>query len=514
MPTPIIECIPNFSEARRPEVIEQILAVINAIPGGHILDYHSDQDHNRTVVTFVGTPEYVEEAAFQAISKAAELIDLNQHTGEHPRIGATDVVPFVPISDVSMQDCVELSRRLAKRVADNLNIPVYLYEEAATTPERQNLEKIRKGQYEGLKEEVKTNPERIPDFGPAELGPAGATVIGARNPLIAYNIYLNTNDVTIAQKIAKAVRFSSGGLRFVKAMGLIVEGQAQVSMNLTNFRKTPIARVVETVRREAARYGTLITHSELVGMIPQDAMNEAATWYLQLDNFESDQVLEQKLFGAASEISTTGEDSSKSFIEQLASGEPTPGGGSAAAHTGAAAAALVSMVSRLTVGKKKYQSVENEMWEVLEESEILRKELEQAVIKDVQAFEAFMLAVKLPKNTDEEIAAREQAMLAATYTAAEVPLEVCKKLVRVLELACKTAESGNVNAISDAGSAAALSTAAFTSAGMNVKINLNGLEEEKAHQLLRQLSDLEDSARLLDQKYHQILTERGGIKPF
>ena len=222
MPNPIVECIPNFSEARRPEVITQILAAFEAVPGVHILDRHSDLDHNRTVITLVGAPAAVEEAAFQAIARAAKLINLDEHTGAHPRLGATDVVPFVPISDVSMQECVEMARRLGKRVGSELNIPVYLYEEAASIPERTNLENIRRGQYEALKEELGVRPERIPDFGPTTLTPAGATVIGARQPLIAFNVYLTTNDTTIAQKIAKAVRHSSGGMRFVKGMGVLV----------------------------------------------------------------------------------------------------------------------------------------------------------------------------------------------------------------------------------------------------------------------------------------------------
>ncbi len=240
MQSQIVECIANYSEARRPQVVEAISQAIRAIPGVLLLDRHSDLDHNRTVLTFVGPPEAIEEAAFRSIKCAASLIDLDEHRGEHPRIGATDVVPFVPISGVSMQDCIEIARRLGKRVGEQLGIPVYLYEEAATRPERQNLENIRRGQYEALKEEMGKVAERQPDFGPSRVGPAGATVIGARQPLIAFNAYLTTEDVGIARKISQALRFSSGGLRNVKALGLLVDGRAQVSMNLTNFRGTPV----------------------------------------------------------------------------------------------------------------------------------------------------------------------------------------------------------------------------------------------------------------------------------
>jgi glutamate formiminotransferase len=276
MPTSIVECIPNFSEARRPEVVEAIMQSISSVEGVSLLDRHSDVDHNRTVLTFAGPPDGVEEAAYRAIAKAAELIDLDKHTGEHPRIGATDVVPFVPIRGVSMADCVAIAHRLGKRVGEELGIPVYLYEEAATLPTRKNLEDVRRGQYETLKEEIAAKPERFPDFGPAKVGPAGATVIGARQPLIAYNVYLTTGDVSVAKKIAKAVRHSSGGLRYLKALGVLVEGIAQVTMNLTDFRSTPVARVVETIRREAARYGVAVHHSELVGLIPQEALVDAA----------------------------------------------------------------------------------------------------------------------------------------------------------------------------------------------------------------------------------------------
>jgi len=513
MAAQLVECIPNFSEARRPEIVEKIHRSICDVPGIHILDQHSDLDHNRTVITYIGSPAAAEEAAFQAIATAARWIDLNVHTGEHPRIGATDVVPFVPISEITMPDCVEMARRLGKRVAQELNIPVYLYEEAATRPERQNLENIRRGEYEGLKVDVKTNPDRLPDYGPAELGPAGATVIGARQPLIAYNVYLTTDDVEIAQKIAKVVRNSNGGMRFVKAMGVLVEGRAQVSMNLTNYRQSPIGRVVELVRREALRYGTAIHHCELVGLIPQEALFDAATWYLQLDGFSSEQVLENRLFEAqatASEAPAPVE--GPSFLDQLAAGTGAPGGGSAAAYAGAAAAALAAMVARLTVGKKKYLAVEPQMYELIEKAEALRASLTASIEEDAAAFEKVMAAMKLPKGTPEEQSARSAAIEEATLSAINVPLHTAGMAVDAMELALQAATSGNSNAISDSATAMALARASLTGAGMNVRINCAGLQnQEKAAGFIRQIQALQSKADPLEADLKRILKERANL---
>lgn len=291
----IVECVPNFSEGRRQEVIDAIVAAIAAVPGTRVLDVQSDADHNRTVVTFVGEPEAALEGAFQGARQAAALIDLNVHQGEHPRMGATDVIPFIPVRGVSMEECVALARRLGQRIGDELALPVYLYAKAASRPERESLPAVRKGEFEGLRELIGSDPARTPDFGPRQMGPAGATAVGARPFLIAFNVYLNTADVEIAKKIAKTLRFSSGGLRYVQGMGVLVEGQAQVSMNLTDFRQTAMHTVLEMVRREAARYGAAVTRSELVGMLPQQALVDAACWYLQLDGFKPDQVLENRL---------------------------------------------------------------------------------------------------------------------------------------------------------------------------------------------------------------------------
>jgi glutamate formiminotransferase / formiminotetrahydrofolate cyclodeaminase len=507
--TTLIECIPNFSEAQRPEVIDQIVAAITSVEGARLLDCSSDLDHNRTVVTFAGPPFAVEEAAFRAVKTAAELIDLNNHTGEHPRIGATDVVPFVPLSDATMEECVAIAKRLGERVGSELGIPVYLYEAAAMQPERANLENIRKGQYEGLKSEIAANPERKPDYGPAKLGTAGATVIGARNPLIAFNVYLTTSDVDIAKKIAKAIRQSSGGLRYVKGLGLLVEGRAQVSMNLTNFRETPVARVVELIRRETQRYGVGIHHSELVGLIPQDALTDAAVWYMQLDQFDKDQILEGRLF--ESHASTPAQNG-PSFIEELAAPTPTPGGGSAAAYAGAMGAGLVAMVAGLTIGKKKYAEVEAEMQAVRVVAENLRKELTQAVDDDASAFEAVMGAYRLSKENEELAAVRESAIITATLNAAHIPLHVAEDVVKVMELALKCVKNANANAISDAMSGFAMCRAALTAAGYNVRININSLEEQSAgERMLDELKELEAKADELEKEIRQTMTERGGI---
>ncbi|MEA5079303.1 MAG: glutamate formimidoyltransferase [Anaerolineaceae bacterium] len=512
MTNPLVECIPNYSDARRPEVVSAILASIQAVKGVQILDRHSDLDHNRTVVTMIGSPAAIEEAAFQSIKKAAELINLDEHTGAHPRIGATDVVPFVPISDISMAECIEMARRLGKRVGEELDVPVYLYEEAATRPERQNLESIRKGQYEGLKEDVLYNPERKPDFGPARLGTAGATVIGARHPLIAFNVYLTTNDISIAQKIAKAVRNSSGGLRFVKAMGVMVDGRAQVSMNLTNFRQTPIARVVEMVRREAERYGVGVQHSELVGLVPQEALVDAAVWYTQLDQFEPAQILESRLFGDAADENSEAAPSSADFLDELASASPAPGGGSAAAHTAAAAAALVTMVCRLTVGKKKYATVEAQIWPLIEQSEALRSRLNALVAEDAASFTAFMTATKLPKDNEEQMAVREAAIEKATLEAARVPYETVQHAAKLMELALIAAEIGNLNAISDAASAFQLAKAALQSAGLNILVNVKNLQNPApAAEWVNGLRAFQKAAREQENKLHEILKSRAEI---
>lgn len=293
----IVECVPNFSEGRQKDVIEKIIAAVRAVEGVKVLDYSSDPSHNRTVLTFVGEPMAVKEAAFRVAEKAAELIDMEQHQGEHPRIGAADVIPLIPISGVSMEECVELARELGRDIGEKLGIPVYLYEEAATRPDRKNLAHVRRGEYEGLKEAIKT-PERQPDFGPAQMHPrAGAVAVGARPPLVAYNINLGTDKVEIAKAIARTIRGSSGGYPSIKALGVLIEetGKAQVTINVCNYKEVSLARVFETVKSEAERYGVNITGSEIVGLVPMEALLDAAAFYLRLEGFQLEQVLEKRL---------------------------------------------------------------------------------------------------------------------------------------------------------------------------------------------------------------------------
>lgn len=293
----IVQCVPNFSEGRRVEVVKQIVASISAVTGVKMLDYSYDESHNRSVVTFIGEPEAVLEGAFQGARQAAELIDMAKHSGGHPRMGATDVIPFIPVAGVSMEDCVSLAKRLGERIAGELAIPVYLYEAAASKLERKNLSDVRRGQYEGLIKAIK-EPDRKPDFGPAVVNPqAGVTAVGARPPLIAYNINLDTTDKQVADNIARAIRGSSGGFPSIKALGLIIEesDNAQVTINVCDYKQVPLHRVFELVKREAARYGVAITGSEVIGLVPLDALVGAAEFYLQFSGFERGQVLENRL---------------------------------------------------------------------------------------------------------------------------------------------------------------------------------------------------------------------------
>lgn len=504
----IVECISNFSEGRRLSVIESIEKGIRDVPGTLLLDRHMDADHNRTVLTFAGPPDAVAESAFAAIAEAARLIDMDEHEGQHPRIGATDVVPFVPISGVSMEDCVELANALGKRVGEELGIPVYLYEQAARRPERENLAKIRKGEYEALKVSIETEEDRNPDFGPRKLGKAGATVIGARPPLIAFNVYLTTQDVDVAKQIARTVRHSSGGLPYVKALGMLVDGIAQVSMNLTNYEETPIAQVVEAIRQEAEGHGVGIRNTELVGLIPQAALIDAAQWYLQLDMFEPDQVLETRLYAA---ISNQVADDSP-FLDALASSKPTPGGGSAAAYAGGMGAALVEMVARVTVGKKKYIEVEDRMLEIAEESADLRRSLSNAVDEDSAAFDSVINAYRLPKESKDHVRARKDAIEAATLHASEVPLKVAQMASKVLYLAAEVAETGNINAASDSGAAGALAAASLHAAAMNVEINANSLEDEKkSSSLIKEIAQIKKNAAKAHQQLADALVKRASI---
>lgn len=497
----MVECVPNFSEGRRQDVIDAIVDAMEEAANVQLLDVKSDADHNRTVVTMVGPPRAVEKAAYAGTLRASQLIDMDEHEGEHPRMGATDVVPFVPVKGATMEECVEIARRLGRRVGEELDIPVYLYEAAATRPERVNLADVRRGEYEGIKRAIGTDPDRAPDFGPARMGKAGATVIGARPFLIALNVHLNTGDVTVAKRIARTVRYSSGGLRFVKALGLRVEGQAQVSMNLTDFRRTPIHRVLELIRREAARDGTTVSHSELIGLIPRQALLDSAGWYLQLD-VDPMQVIENRLEEAQDETLTQ-------FLDDVAADTPTPGGGSVAALAGALAAALTAMVGRLTVGRDGYAESENAMRQLVQEAERLRRCLFDGVAKDAEAYDQVMAAYRLPKGTAEEKRIRQDAVREALIHAAEVPLDTARNAAAVLDLVARAAEMGNVSALTDAATAGHMAQAAFEGAALNVRVNVKSLADAgQAETWLEELRQLRRRCRTEIETILNLVEER------
>ncbi len=452
----LIECVPNFSEGRDAAKVAALVDAVRSVPGVALLDQELDADHNRSVLTFAGSPEAVSEAALRAVGKAVELIDLNRHSGVHPRIGAADVVPFIPIEGVTIEECVRIAERVGAEIWSRYQVPVYLYEAAARRPERANLENIRRGQFEGLREEVATNPERAPDIGEPRLhATAGATVVGARKFLIAYNINLNTPDVEIAKRIAKAIRFSSGGFRYVKAMGVPLTSRnlAQVSMNLTDFEQTPVHRVFETVRTEAERYGASIVGSEIVGLIPKKALEMAAEYFLRCENFRPEVVFENRLAEAVAGGALN------DFLDALAAATPAPAGGSAAAAAGAMAAALGVMIS--AIAKRDGQPFEDD-----------RRFLAAAVERDAEAFNAVMAAYRMPKD------ARAPYVEEALHKAAAVPMEVAE---RVWELEARLEalqREAPARFSSDLETARALAAAARTGTLANVRINLESIKDE------------------------------------
>ena len=478
MPNTLVECVPNFSEGRDSAKVDAIVEAMK-LPGVYVLDREMDADHNRSVITLAGEREAIQEAAIRGVGKAAELIDLNHHQGAHPRLGAADVVPFIPIEGVTLEDCVAMARAVGAEIWKRYQVPVYLYEAAATMPERQNLENIRRGQFEGIRDEISANPARKPDFGEARLHlTAGATVVGARKFLIAYNIYLNSPDVNIAKSIAKTVRFSSGGMPFVKASGFLVRGMAQVSMNLTDFEQTPLHRVFEAVKQEAERYGVLPISSEIIGLIPKRAIEQAAEWFLQIENFDSALILENRLAAVVGGKAAGGglRAGVEPFIEQLAARTSVPGGGSAAAASGAMAAGLAGMVAGMSRGKKAYAQYESQLSEALARLEVLREELKAAIDADAEAYSAAVKAYKAAKDSADG----PRLIAGALEQAAAVPLGVAERAAEVARMAAALRAITNPNMKSDLTTAIALAKAAMAGAIANVEINLQAMEPYSA----------------------------------
>ncbi len=414
----IVECVPNFSEGRNEATIQALLDAVTSTTGVALLDHSMDTDHHRTVLTFCGTPAAVVEAAFHAIRIATDLIDLRTHAGVHPRIGATDVMPFIPIRGTTMQDCVQLAKRLGERIGRELEIPVFLYERAAAHPDHASLEAVRRGGLEGLAFRMASDPDWTPDFGPPRLHQsAGAIAIGARPPLIAYNVNLRSTDIDAARSIARSIRHSSGGLAHLKAIGveLASRGMVQIAMNLTDYQVTPIHTVFQTVKTEAAKYGIEVAGSELIGLVPQAALDQAAAASLELNRFDSGQVLETRIAEALQSKNETDQTVSD-FLAAVAEAKPTPAGGSVAALVGALAASLGVMGARLS--QQSDSTVR-----LLELSQQLRR----LVHEDIDAYERLNAAYRIPKHRPD----RSVAVSTALQRATEIPMEIAEMAYEV-----------------------------------------------------------------------------------
>ncbi len=537
----LVECVPNFSEGRDRSVIDAISRAISGVGGVRLLDVDAGADTNRTVYTFVGAPEVVAEAAFRGAVAGSQLIDMSRHQGAHPRMGALDVCPIVPVSGVTMDECVEVARALGRRLAEALALPVYFYERAATRPGRRNLADIRAGEYEGLPQKL-ADPAWAPDAGPAAFNARlGATAVGAREFLVAYNVNLNTREQKLANEVALNIREAGrlkrdakgqvvvdaegrelrvpGRLKAVKAIGWTIEQyrQAQVSINLLSYRTTPLHEVLETTREEAAKLGLVVTGSELVGMTPLEPLLEAGRFYLrrqgrspglperelveiaaqslglaQLSPFDPDKrIIEYAVRVPAPLVAMTVE----GFVDEVSSNSPAPGGGSAAALAGSLGAALAAMVANLTVGKAGYESAWASSSSLAEQAQALKAALLRAVDDDTKAFDDVLAAMRSPKQTEEQKRAREAAIAAAYEKATSVPLATARLCLRALELAEQAAVTGNRNSASDAGVGALLARAGLEAAILNIRINLPSVRQGKfKSDCLAEIADLQAKA--------------------
>ncbi|MCA1566859.1 MAG: glutamate formimidoyltransferase [Acidobacteria bacterium] len=557
----IVECVPNFSEGRRPEVIARLVEAVESVEGTAVLDTHVDADHNRSVITFVGGVEAIVEAAVRVAARAAELIDLRQHAGVHPRVGALDVLPFVPVRGVTLEDCIHLAHEAGARIAREVGVPVYFYESAARRPDRVNLEDVRRGGFELLREEIETNPERAPDEGAARIHEtAGASVVGARSLLVAYNINLDTTDLSIARRIARAVRGRDGGLRFLKALGFELRERnlTQVSLNLVRFQKTELHHAFEAVRREAERYGVRVAGSEIVGLVPQAALDRSAEYFLRIENFSPDLVLENRIASALAKrrelVAAQGTDAASGDVRGVGAqswsadveaeaikrrGVVVPqrevkdasiehahvvaadvpqsvpdeitGGGAAAAHAASLAAALGEMVAHLVERKGKQEDMEREARDALQALGNLRARLVEAADEDGASFAGVVGARRMPGRSDEERRARANAVEEALKGAAAVPLEVASLAVQVGELLETLAELGEPAWLSDSAAGAQLALAAVVAARYNVLVNASEIEDEEfTGEHLSRADDLLERAREIAARVEASLMESIG----
>jgi len=480
----IVECVPNFSEGRRKEVIDALAEAIKSVEGVRLLDVEYDYDHNRSVFTFIGEPQKVKEAALRAAELAVEKIDLTKHQGAHPRMGAVDVVPFIPLHGTTIGECIELSKQFAEEFSKKCNVPVYLYAKSATRPDRVDLPNIREGEFEGLRELIGTDPTKDPDYGPKKIHPtAGCTATGARNFLIAFNCNLNTTDVRVAKACADAVRATTGGFVYVQGIGLEIpeKGMVQVSMNLTHPKRTKIHQVLEVVRNEARRFGATVVETEIVGMIPLFAILDAFRYYVQPEKLDESMILDLYYLGGAEDPKKKSftEMSLIEFGNQVRRARATPGGGSVAAAMGSLGAALVCMVTGLSLSGRKFAAIKEEMLSHRHACENDRGVLMGLVEEDSAAFDEVMKAFKMPEDTPEQKKEKEEVLEEATKHAAEVPLKTMRHSLNALEHARIAAEKGNINAITDAGVAAHALMAAIEGAALNVRINLGNIKDKK-----------------------------------